>query len=146
VSVLKCQPSFRIRFTCSVRPQGFDSSVLRIQIFCDVSGLIVSPCFKEMQCHHLQRSRSPENLFYTLPDPDMKAVQSFNMSRNTNLGQWHISKDQNPHGTYILNKMAKYNGGVAAQNAQTVSETQQSRDLFNQQDQQILVQLQMILK
>jgi len=119
---------------CSARPEGFESSALRIQIFCDVSGLRVSPCFKEMQCHHLQRSRSPENLFYTLPDPDMKAVQSLNLSRNTNLGQWHISEDQNPHGTYILNKMAKCNGGVAGQNAQTVSEIQQPCDLFNQQE------------
>jgi hypothetical protein len=99
-----------------------------------------------MQCHHLERSRSPENLLYTLPDPDMKAVQSFNMSRNTNLAQWHIPGDQNPHGTNLLNKMAKSNGGVAAHNARTVSEIQQPCNLFNQQEQRILVLLMMILK
>jgi len=130
---------------CSARPEGFESSVLRIQIFCDISGLRVSPCFKEMQCHHLQSVRSPENLLYTLPDPDVKAVQSFNMSRNTNLAWWHISEDQNLHGTNLLNKMAKSNGGVAAHNAQTVSERQQPRDLFNQQE-LILVLLLMILR
>ena len=92
------------------------------------------------------KAKSPENLFYTLPDPDMKAVQSFSMSRNTNSAQCHISEDQNPHGTNLLNKMAKSNGGVAAHNAQTVSELQQPCDLFNQQDQQILVLLLMILK
>jgi hypothetical protein len=110
---------------CSVRPEGFKSSVLRIHIFCDISGLRVSPCFKEMQCHNLQSSRSPENLLYTLPDPDVKAVQSFNMSRNTNMAWWHISEDQNLHGTNLLNKMAKSNGGVAAHNALTESERQQ---------------------
>jgi hypothetical protein len=102
--------------------------------------------FKEMQCHHLQRSRGSENLLYTLPDPDMKAVQSFSMSRNTNLAQWHIPEDQNPHGTNLLNKMAKCNGGVAAHNARTVSKIQQPCDLFNQQEQRILVLLMMILK
>jgi hypothetical protein len=98
-----------------------------------------------MQCHHLQRSRSPENLLYTLPDPDMKAVQSFNKSRNTNSAQWHTSEDLNPHGTNLLNKMAKSNNGVAAHNAQTVSEILQLCNLFNQQEQQILVLLLMIL-
>jgi hypothetical protein len=120
--------------------------VLRIKIFCDVSGLRVSPCFKEMQCHHLQKSRSPQNLLYTLPDPDMKAVKSFHMSRNTNSAQWHISEDQNLLGTNLLNKMAKSNGGVAANKAQTVCEIQQPCYLFNQQQQRILVLLLMIVK
>jgi hypothetical protein len=88
-----------------------------------------------MQCYHLQRSRSPENLLYTLPDPDMKAVKSFSMSRNTNLGQWHISEEQNPLVHTFLTRVAKHNGGVAAQNAQTVSEIQQPCDLLNQQEQ-----------
>jgi hypothetical protein len=98
-----------------------------------------------MQCHHLQRSRSTENLLYTLPDPDMKAVQSFSMSTNTNSAQCHISEDQNPHGTNLLNKMTKSNGGVAAHNAQTASEIQQPCDLFNQQEQRILVLLLMMI-
>jgi len=46
----------------------------------------------------------------------------------------------------LLNKIAKSSGGVAAHNAQTVSEIHQPCDLFNQQEQQTLVLLLMILK
>jgi hypothetical protein len=107
----------------------------------------VSPCFKEMHCHHhYERSKSPENPLFTLPDPDMKAVWSFKKSRNTILAQCHISENQNPNGTYLLNKMAKSKGGVAAQKAQSIYEIQQPWDLFNQQEQRILVLLLIILK